>query len=169
MNIQKLNGTTKLVLDKLCIWTAAVGGVAIFIMMAAMTADAIGRKIIGTVPGAYETAMGMLAVLMFSSQGYGQMRRVHLRVDFITTRLSPRTKTLLSMIWAFLGVGIFGLLTWLGYKAAWKSTSVGEIWFGVIDYPVWPFRWFVPIGSVLAAAQFLRTAIEEAAKAIRGE
>ncbi len=169
MNIQRLNDTTKLVLDKLCVWTAAVGGAAIFIMMMAMTADALGRKIIGTVPGAYETSIGMLAILMFSSQGYAQMRRVHISVEFITTRLSARTKTLLNIIWAFSGVGVFCLLTWLGYKAAWKYTLVGEIWFGAIDFPAWPFRWFVPIGSVLAAAQFLRTAIEEIASAIRRE
>jgi len=169
MNIQKLTATVKLILDTLCRWTAALGSAAIFIMMLVMTGDAIGRKIIGTVPGAYETAIGLLAILMFSSQGYAQMRRVHLVVDFVTSRLSQKTQTVLNMIWAVLGMGIFGLLTWLGWKAAWKFTMVREIWFGIIDYPAWPFRWFVPLGAGLAAAQFLRTAIDEFSKALRKE
>lgn len=169
MNIQKLTNTLKSILDTLCRWTAAFGSAAIFAMMLVMTADAVGRKIIGTVPGAYETAIGLLAILMFSSQGYAQMRRVHLVVDFFTPRLNQKTQTVLSIIWAALGVGIFGLLTWLGFKAAWKYTLVGEIWFGIIDYPAWPFRWFVPLGAGLAAAQFLRTAIDEFGKALRKE
>jgi TRAP-type C4-dicarboxylate transport system permease small subunit len=169
MNIQKLITLLKSILDTLCRWTAALGSAAIFIMMLIMTGDAISRKIIGTVPGAYETAIGLLAILMFASQGYAQMRRVHLVVDFITARLGQKTRMVLNIIWAVLGVGIFGLLTWLGWKAAWKFTMVREIWFGIIDYPAWPFRWFVPLGAGLAAAQFLRTAIEEFEKATRKE
>jgi TRAP-type C4-dicarboxylate transport system permease small subunit len=169
MNIQKLPSTIKLILDKLCLWTAALGSAAIFTMMLVMTSDALGRKIIGTFPGAYETAIGLLAILMFSSQGYAQMRRVHLVVDFLTSRLNQKTQTVLNIIWAVLGVGIFGLLTWLGWKAAWKYTLVREIWFGIVDYPAWPFRWFVPLGAGLAAAQFLRTAIDEFGKALRKE
>lgn len=169
MNIQKVTTPLKLILDTLCRWTAVLGSAAIFMMMLVMTGDAIARKIMGTVPGAYETAIGLLAILMFSSQGYAQMQRVHLVVDFVTSRLGKTTRTVLNLIWAVLGVGIFGLLTWLGWKAAWKYTLVREIWFGIIDYPAWPFRWFVPIGAGLATAQFLRTAIEEFGKATRKE
>ena len=159
----------KRILDTLCGWGAAFGSAAICAMMLVMTADAVGRKIIGTIPGAYETAIGLLAILMLISQGYGQMRRVHIVVDFFTSRFNKQIQRILGIVWAILGVGIFGLLTWLGFKAAWKFTLVGEIWFGIIDYPAWPFRWFVPLGAGLAAAQFLRTAMDELGKVLRKE
>jgi TRAP-type C4-dicarboxylate transport system permease small subunit len=67
----------------------------------------------------------------------------------------------LEAIGAILGLAIFVLITWLGVGTALYSTSVGEYWPGIVSYPVWPFRWIVPIGSAVAALQFLFTVIDK--------
>lgn len=157
----------RVIVEKLSLWGAAIGAAATFSMMILMVADAVGRKIVGTVPGAYETSMGLLVVIIFLPQGYAQIKRAHVSVEIVTMRLSKKVQAILEGIGALLGVGVFGLITWLGFSKAWESTINQEFWYGIVDYPIWIFRWFVPLGAGILTIQLIFTAIDASRNAVR--
>jgi len=154
--------------EKRCLFTVVVekagdvllviASLSLFAMMLAMFADAMGRKFVGAVPGAFETCSALLVLVMFLSLASAQRHDRHISIDVITRFLPPRVQDVLTAIGAILGALCFFLLTWRGLAEAWRATQVNEVWSGIIDYPVWPFRWVVPVGSVALALQFLVTA-----------
>lgn len=154
-------------LDMLSLWWAIIASGATFVLMITMVTDALSRKFVGTVPGVYETGMALMVVIMFFSQGYAQKRRAHISVEILAVRLSLRTQAFLEALGALLGVGFFGLMTVLGFMKAWETTINQEFWYGIIDYPIWPFRWFVPLGALLLTAQLLYTAKDAFGRALR--
>ena len=128
--------------------------------MFVMAVDAIGRKVSGPLPGGYETSMALMVLVMFLPQAFAERRKIHISVDLVARFFPRRMRGGLEVIGAMLGVAIFVLITWLGVEKAWSSTVVGETWPGIVNYPVWLFRWIVPLGSFVAALQFLLTAID---------
>ncbi|MHB8867664.1 MAG: TRAP transporter small permease subunit [Thermoleophilia bacterium] len=149
------------VLDKVSRWLCAGACVAIAAMMIIMVADAFSRKFVGSIPGGYNTTVGLLTFVLFLPQGYAQMKRKHIVVDLVTERLSERTQAILRGIGAALGVGVFSVLTWAGAMKAWEATVAREEWMGATYYPAWPFRWTIPLGLGILTLQLIVTAFEE--------
>jgi TRAP-type mannitol/chloroaromatic compound transport system permease small subunit len=108
-----------------------------------------------------------MVVVTFLPQAFAQLRRTHVSVDLLSSRLSPRLSAGIQGTAAVFAVCLFGLLTYVsGYKA-WHATVVGEISKGLMNYPVWPFRWFMPIGFGVLVLQFIDTAIGEFSKVVK--
>lgn len=160
VRMNSLGSIFKDIIDKMSQWMAAISCIAVVIMMLSMAADAIGRKIIGTVPGAYETTEGMLVVVCLAPLAYVQLYRSHIVVDILINRMSPKIQSYIAISSAILGFLLFALLTWIGFEKAWEATILGEKWYGIVEYPAWPFRWFIPLGTGLLALQLGRTAVD---------
>jgi TRAP-type C4-dicarboxylate transport system permease small subunit len=156
----------KRAINKLSLGLSGLSGIALVILMLTMVADAVGRKLVGTLPGAYETAMALMVLVMFLPQGHAEMKRAHVVVDILTTRLPKRTQAVIGFLSALLGIAVFGLLTYLGWVQAWRSTLEREVWPGFIDYPFWPFRWGVPLGAGVLTLELLNTFIRELRRAL---
>ena len=109
-----------------------------------------------------------MVLVMFLPQAYAQMRGSHVSVDILTSRLSPRIEAILNAFGAFLGALVLGLLTYVSFDKAWESTMAREIIPGMTYYPMWPFRWFVPLGSGLLALQFLWTTVDRLSRVRKG-
>jgi TRAP-type C4-dicarboxylate transport system permease small subunit len=139
---------------------AVIAGIALALTMLTMAADAIGRKVSGPLPGGYETSMALMVLVMLLPQAFAERKKAHISVDLVTQLLPTKARNLLQAIGALLGLGAFVLIACLGTEKAWLSTRVGESWPGIVNYPVWPFRWMVPLGSALLALQFLLTAVD---------
>lgn len=154
-------------LEKLSLVLTAIASVAVLIMMLAMTFDALWRKAVGALPGAYEVTIACSVAVMFLPQGYAQMRRANVSVDILTSRFSPRTRAVLGVIAAFFGVVVSGVLTWAGAIKAWDSTLIGEIMSGQIYYPIWPLRWVVPFAGGVLTLEFIATLFDEFGKILR--
>jgi TRAP-type C4-dicarboxylate transport system permease small subunit len=149
------------VIEKLGNILAVIAAGALTLVMLVMAVDAIGRKVKGPLPGGYETSMALMVLVMFLPLAFGERRKANISVDLVSRLLPLRLRTILEAIGAVLGVAIFVLITWLGVGAARYSTQVGEYWPGIVSYPIWLFRWIVPVGSCLAAFQFLFTVIDK--------
>jgi TRAP-type C4-dicarboxylate transport system permease small subunit len=151
----------RIALDKLSTWLCAVGCVAVCVMMFLMVGDAISRKFIGSIPGGYNTTVGLLVISLFFPQAFAQLKRSHITIDLVTSHLKPRTRTLLKFVSAILGILVFAVITWACGQKAWAATLTKEEWMGIIFYPAWPFRWCLPIGMGLFTLQLIVTAIDE--------
>ncbi|OGP96111.1 MAG: hypothetical protein A2157_19220 [Deltaproteobacteria bacterium RBG_16_47_11] len=165
MGITKMN--IGKAIDCLSLWFSYVAALAIVIMLLTMVFDAFTRKFIGSVPGAFETSKVLLVAIAYLPQGFVQLKRRHISVDIVQRRLPRKTQAIINGIGALFGSAFFALLTWLTLVEAWRSTVRREFWMSDMDYPIWQWRWLLPIGVAILAIQLLRTSGEEFRKVTR--
>jgi TRAP-type C4-dicarboxylate transport system permease small subunit len=82
-------------------------------MMLITVADVVGRYFFNRpIRGAYEL-VGFLLVWAGSwGMGYCQIKRGHIRVDFLAQRMSQKSQAILTVLANLLGFIAFSLLTW---------------------------------------------------------
>ncbi len=148
------------VIDRLSVWLAVVGVVGLMVVMVTMAADAFARKIAKPVPGAFETSILLMVVIIFLPQAYAQMSKTHVAMDLFANRMPPKLFAGIEGGGAVLAAGIFGLLTYWGWGKALHATAVQEFISGLVNYPVWPFRWVMVLGLGAMVLQFSNTAFD---------
>jgi len=148
-------------IERLAEGMALFGGIIVFVLMLMVAIDAIGRKVWTALPGALEFSETLMVPAVFLPLMFIQMKREHVFVGAVTNHLSLRTQALLDGISATIGAVLFALLTWLAFDKALSATIVQEYRVALISVPIWPFRWFIPLGTGLMVFQLVLTAIEE--------
>jgi len=112
----------------------------------------LSKSIVGTVEieGNY-----FMAAVIFLPLAYGMTsRREHIRVEILTSHLSPRLRNGLELLTLILSLCVFGLVTFYGFVGTWRSWSTGETMVN-IDLPIWPGRSLVAIGGTLLCLQMM--------------
>jgi TRAP-type C4-dicarboxylate transport system permease small subunit len=146
-------------LVKLNIACAVLSGVALLLMMVAGAADVIGTNLdmIGIpsqpVPAAFEFMATMMVVSVFLGASLGQARRTHIRVEVLVNRLPRGGQMLANLIRYGLSAAFFLAIAWFGALGAIHSFNVGEFAPGIINFPVWPARFFLAFGATLISVQ----------------
>lgn len=157
----------KRVIERLATVMALAGGFVVVGLMVLITADALGRKLVKPVPGALEFSEAAMVAAVFLPLMYVQRQREHVFVSVVTQGLPVRVQALLDAVAAFMGVALFGLMTWLAFDKAWEAWTIGEYRVAVIPVPIWPFRWLIPLGTGLLCLQLVLTALQELGRALR--
>lgn len=96
----------------------------------------------------------LFAAVFMLGAGYAFLRNVHVRIDFISSKLSKRTNTIIDI----LGIVIFLIplclilinLSWPLFYGAWKSGETSSNAGGLIR---WPVFLLVPLGFSLLLLQ----------------
>ncbi len=148
-------------LEALATWLALAGGFIVVILMVMETLDALGRKTFGALPGALEFSEALMVPAVFLPLMFVQMKREHVYVGVVTLGLPSRVQCFLDGQAAVIGILIFGFLTWLACIKALDATMIGEYRVAIISVPIWPFRWFIVLGTGLMVLQLVLTAIHE--------
>src|SRR3546814_18917464 len=86
--------------------------------------------------------------------GYAFLRNAHVRIDFVSGRLSPRTRSAIDIVGILAVIvplcGILISLSWPLLVNAWASGEMSPDAGGLIR---WPVYYLVPIGMVLLLLQ----------------
>ena len=121
------------------------------------------RFLVAPTYGVVETVTNyyMIAVC-FLPIGYVQLKGQHLTVDAFT---APLPKTIIRWITIFgllVALLILALLTWYSGRSAIGHTIAGEYTdINVMDFPLWPARWFLVFGYGAACVTvFLQIILE---------
>lgn len=87
-------------LDQLCGWVAALGGVALIVVMAVSSLSVIMRAIPGlrSIPGDTEIMQIGCALAIFAFLPICQLRRANAFVDFFTAGLPQRARSFLDLL-----------------------------------------------------------------------
>ena len=111
------------------------------------------------------------AVFMLGS-GYVFLKNAHVRIDFISSKLSKRTNTIIDI----LGIVIFTIplslilihLSWPVFERAWVSGEVSQNAGGLIR---WPVLLLIPVGFAILALQSFSELVKRIAylKGLRDE
>jgi TRAP-type mannitol/chloroaromatic compound transport system permease small subunit len=106
--------------------------------------------------GFLEIQWYLFAAVFLLGAGFAFMRNVHVRIDFISTKLSKRTNTWIDIagILVFL-IPLCVIMVWLSwplFASAWKSGEMSQNAGGLIR---WPAYLMMPLGFGLLLLQAL--------------
>lgn len=142
-------------IDALNLW---VGKLAMWMVLAATlisAGNAVVRKALGTSSNAWlEIQWYLFAAVFMLGGAYAFLRNAHVRIDFLSSKLSPRTRNWIDVG----GIVIFLLplcymmisLGWPLFERAWISGEVSSNAGGLIRWPVYGL---IPLGFALLALQ----------------
>jgi TRAP-type C4-dicarboxylate transport system permease small subunit len=156
-------------LDRASYALAIVGGAAVILMMLQISADvamkyAWNRTIVGTIE--IISAYYMPAVIFLPLAAVEHGRR-HIIVSLFTQRLGPRAVSAFDAFACLVGVVYTACLTWSGGAIAVLQTARLEtLDVTFYDLPVWPTRWFLPLGSGLLMLYMLLHLVRDVRRAL---
>ncbi len=127
--------------------------------------NAIMRKAFDIGSNAYlEIQWYLFAAVFMLGSGYVFLRNAHVRIDFISTKLSARTNAIIDL----LGIVVFTIplclilmyLSWPVFERAWVSGEMSQNAGGLIR---WPVLLLIPAGFGLLLLQCLSELVKRAA------
>jgi len=153
-----------------------IGKIVMWLILAAVVisaGNAVMRKAFDVGSNAFlEIQWYLFAAVFLLGAGYVFLRNAHVRIDFISSKLSKRTNTIIDI----LGIVIFTIplslilvsLSWPVFERAFVSGEMSQNAGGLIR---WPAMLLIPVGFSLLIAQCVSELIKRFAflKGLRAE
>ena len=145
-----------------------VGRVIMWLVLAAVLVSAVNavvRKSLSISSNAWlELQWYLFSAVFLLGAGYAFLRNAHVRIDFISSRLSARTRSLIDVV----GIVVFLIplcvlmidMSWPLFTRAWTSGEMSQNAGGLIR---WPVYLLVPLGMSLLLAQAVSELIKRIA------
>lgn len=142
-------------IDKL---TEYIGKLSMWLILATTiisTGNAIVRKVFGTSSNAWlEIQWYLFAAVFMLGGGYAFLRNAHVRIDFISSKLSPRARNWIDvmgiLLFLFPLCYLMAIMGWPLFERAWTSGEMSSNAGGLIRWPVYAL---IPLGFALLFAQ----------------
>lgn len=136
--------------------TLNLAAAAILVVMVLVSTQIVARYVFNrALPGIYESAELLMVAIVFLGLAYTQSQHGHVRMELLVTRLSPRWKSILEAFTLLLSLALFAIITYKSWGNAYVSWQMSDVSMGLIDFPVWPSKILVPIGSGLLCLRFI--------------
>jgi TRAP-type C4-dicarboxylate transport system permease small subunit len=133
-------------------YVCGVGMCLLLPLMLLTTGDVVGRKFFSkTIPGSFELSEYILAIFILLGAAYTQQVKGHVGVDFVTSKLSPRARSLCSILTLALSLFIVSILIWQGWTEGVRERTVSDM----LRIPQYPFRLLVAVGGFLLWLELL--------------
>lgn len=144
----------------------ALASLTTIVIMVVVTIDVIARNLGGSsVPGLLEMSESALVATVFLGIAYTGATNGHVAVDLVTEKLHPTVaRKLAGVVWLVSSA----MVAWFLYSSVLRavdSTAMGEVSRGLIEWHIWPSRWFLVIGY----AAFLIVALINSYLSFRNE
>jgi len=131
-----------------------LASVVMLLMVLHIVADVVLRQFFNSpLPGTIEIVSNWYMVaLAFLPLAYVQLHREHLMVEVFTRDVSPRVLRRIDLVVQIACIALLALYIAQVANAALAKTELREALEGTwFDIPVWPTRWFLPIGLAAMA------------------
>lgn len=136
-------------------------GLVLFAMMMMMVIYIVGRKFGAPLPGAFEASEQLMVIIFAFPLAEVGLKKGHIIFELITRFLPPRVLARLEIFSHIFGLVLFIPLTWKSWEVAISNMVIGEYRQGIIDFPIWPFRFALAFGLTVFLMQlvisFIRT------------
>ncbi len=142
-------------MDAISEWVGRILIWALFTTVIVSAANAVVRKVFSVGSNAWlELQWYLFAAVFLLGAGYTFLHNAHVRIDFISGRLSARTRNIIDIVGivAFLAplAWILLQLSWPLFMKGWQSGEMSQNAGGLIR---WPVLALVPLGMVLLLGQ----------------
>lgn len=112
------------------------------------------------ITGAYELSEVLLALIIFLAFPYVQYLKGHMSIGFLYERYPPKVARIFDIVILVLAVATFGLMTRQGVALFLSSLRVQEISEGLLPFPIYPFKFVMPLGFALLTLRCFSQLIE---------
>ena len=148
--------------------TERLGRALMWLILAATlisAGNAIVRKLFDWSSNALlETQWYLFAAVFMLGSGYALLKNAHVRIDFLSNRLSARTRNWIDVVgivvFLFPLCAILIKISWPLFANAWTSGEMSQNAGGLIR---WPVMLMIPVGFALLMVQGLSELIKRAA------
>lgn len=101
-----------------------------------------------TLPGTLELAQSCLVVAVFFGLAWAGITGDHVAVRLLSDRFGRGVNRILDIVVWGLATVFMAWITYASFERALDATDRGETSFGLIEWPGWPWRWFLLAGLV---------------------
>jgi len=116
----------------------------------------------GPLPVSYEILQLMMIIPVATGLAYTALRKGHLSIGMLKSRLSSRNRAVIDSIINFLCLGMFVLITW-GTVLEAESSRLDQM----LKIPVFLFLYILAAGSAILCLVFIYNVIKQLAKVVR--
>ena len=146
-------------MEKAFFWfNRQASNVAMVVLMAMgllVVVDVILRRFFNSpLSWTFEVIEVMLTVVVFFTIAYCAVRRGHISVDVLVSKLPPKAKAIVETFGCFLGVMLFGFMAWCSIISGIDELAAHRVT-GIVHIPIYPFIFVVAFGSILLALVLL--------------
>jgi TRAP-type C4-dicarboxylate transport system permease small subunit len=135
---------------------AYAAGVALTAMMLLTVADVCGRYLFSKpIRGTYELVGFLLVGAGSLGLGYCQVKKAHIRVDFLLQRFPEKVRPILTALANFLGFAAFSILCWRCILYAQYYLSATGNHTDTLHIPLFPFVVVLAVGTGMLALVIL--------------
>lgn len=161
-------------MERLALFAAAIGGLALVAMTIMAVVSIIGRYFIwlgaGPVPGDFELIEAGTGFAVCAFMPWTQLKRGHASVTIITDALGQRVNALIDFITELVLFAVAAFLTWRLWYGVIDKMAYGETTF-ILKFPLWwayaaclfGLAIWIVVGGWSAFASFMRLVRGEAA------
>lgn len=156
-------------LERLALAVLLIGGVGMLMAMFLGVADIVGTQLLHIpVPGPFELTESAMVLIVFGALAYAQIRRAHIRVELIYTRMGPRIQAAMDVFTDIAALTFFGLMLWQAINEAQYSYQIREATVGLIRFPLYPARIILAVGTALLILRLTLDLIEDSLRVRSG-
>ena len=138
----------------------AIASILLFVLMVLGAADVIGRYLLNApIIGTMERGQVILALMVFLSWGYTQIKKGHVNVELFISKFPPHIRAITDFITTLFMLVFTILIVWYSAIMAIETHYTGEKIY-VIHWPLAPFQFFVPLGGFFLCLVFILEAIQ---------
>jgi C4-dicarboxylate transporter DctQ subunit len=136
-------------------WVMCFGAFFLLTMMMLITVYEVMMRYIFNAPTSWtlEITQYLMLIGLFIAAAYTLEVEGHIKVDFMTERLSPGKQRIVNVMTSVLAIIYFTLLLWESGQLAWLAFKFGQRSMTLLAIPLFPTYVFVPIGSFLMILQ----------------
>lgn len=149
-------------------WFAAV---LVGCMMGLVTLDVLLKYLLhAPVPMTLELVSAyFMPAICFLPLGQVTRTESHLEVELFTQNLTGRWLAGIKLLGCLVGLGYVAVMLDENIAQAMKMTERGEYWEAALaSIPVWPSRWFLPVGAALMILWLVLHALNHLAEILSG-
>lgn len=147
--------------------TNGVGVTVLAIMMFLITIDVCLRFINKSFTGTYEIIEFMMAIVVFCALAYTAVKKAHVSVDLLPSRLPQRAQAVLSSVTTLICLGLCIMMTWTTVEWGNHQLLVGQT-STMINIPIYPFVWIAAFGLALFSLVLLINLVKSLTQALAG-
>ena len=145
---------TDKVMNSLSSIFTVIGSAGILIIFVETVSDVIMNKIFNSpFPGATEIITSAMPISVFGFLLAAQIKKRHITIDVIVSRLSGKWQIVLRFLAQGIGVYLLGLLTYLNIPLAIYAYRIGDHTGGNVPIPLYPAKIIIPLATGLIAIQ----------------
>lgn len=134
--------------------SALTGAVLFLPLIGMICADIVLRKWFTALAGIYELVELLMVAIVFFGLAYTESKGGHIKMDALTRLFSERHQHLLEVGGLVLSLAITAFLVLSSTVGTYVAYQVGESSAGLVNYPVWPAKLAIALGSLALCIRF---------------